>query len=259
MLRWPRFPFATIALALFLVIPYFLASDGALYPSDQSIFASSFSTYNLEGWLSHLATHVGVLHLAGNLLPLLLFGLLLEFALPSFDVLLLFVSSGLFASGLFSLFNPGAYLVGASAAVAGLMTAATALRPKKAIVLLLLTPLLVSFLLFPALTGAVSGEQAKLASENAVLSAQAEELAQQNKPAEAAAASESAREAEEEGTLVSEGRARESSTPTDFLVHFYGAAFAVFFLVAFKREELAEGAEEFSELHGKLARLFDKG
>ena len=259
MLRWPRFPFATIILGLCVVIPYFLASNGALYLSDQSVFSSSFSIYNLGGWLSHLVTHVGVLHLAGNLLPLLLFGLLLEFVLPSRDVLLLFVSSGLFASGLFSLFNPNAYLVGASAAVAGVMTAATALRPKKALVLLLLTPLLVSLLLFPILTGLVFEEQTKLASEKASLSAQAELLAQQNKPVEAAKASESALAVAAEEEAVSHGRERESETPTDFLVHFYGAAFAVFFLVAFKKEDLAEGAEEFVDLHEKLARLFNKG
>jgi hypothetical protein len=259
MLRRPNFPFATIILALCIVIPYFLASNGALYLSDQSVFVSSFSIYNLGGWLSHLVTHVGVLHLAGNLLPLLLFGLLLEFVLPSRDVLLLFVSSGLFASGLFSLFNPNAYLVGSSAAVAGVMTAATALRPKKALVLLLLTPLLVSLLLFPLLTGLVFEEQTKLSSEKAALSAQAEVLVQQNRLEEAAEVSESARAVAAEEEAVSHGRERESETPTDFLVHFYGAAFAVFFLVAFKKEELAEGAEEFADLHEKLVSVFNKG
>ncbi|MFA4946038.1 MAG: rhomboid family intramembrane serine protease [Candidatus Micrarchaeia archaeon] len=251
-----RFPWATLVLSLALVVPYFLASSGAFYLSDDAVYGSAFSVYNAGGWLTHIFAHVGAFHLAGNLLPLVMFGVLLESVLLPLDVIALFLSCGLFASAVFALLNPGSYLVGASAAIAGVMTAALAVRPRSAIVLVLVTPLLISAAAFPLVDSLVRGEQASFASESTEFAEQARLLAEENRTAEAFAANASAYAAAEKEALVAGGRVREESTPTDFLVHFYGAAFAAVYLALFKKRELAEGAAEFHGAHEALARLF---
>jgi len=246
---YPRFPYATAILALAMLVPYFMASQGTLYLSDEEVFLSSFSLSQVAGLVTHLFTHVGAFHLAGNLVPLILFTLLLETMLSSLSVFALFLTAGIFSSIVFSLLNPGAYLVGSSAAVSSLMAAATALKPKYAVFMLIATPLLISFFVFPAVSALITSEQEDYATQQALLQIRAQSLAEENKTIEAAAANASANAYAQKVDLVEKGRERESQTQTDFFVHFYGALYAVLFLAAFKRPELDKGALEFSKLH----------
>jgi len=120
-----KIPFGSLVLILAILFPYFFLSGGLFYLSDEAVASASFGAAQPEGILSHAFLHVGFFHLIGNLVPLVIFALLLETALVATDVVVLFVLSAVLASGLFSLVNPGAFLIGSSAGVSGLMTAAT--------------------------------------------------------------------------------------------------------------------------------------
>lgn len=145
-----KIPFASLLLSFLLIGTYYSLSNGTFYIPDDYIRTLGFQLYSQPlGFLPHMFIHVGILHLIGNLLPLVFFALLLESALSSIDVLLIFFSSGIVSGFLFSLLNTNSYLVGASAAISGLMAGATALKPKKALVLLICLPLVLMLLFFP--------------------------------------------------------------------------------------------------------------
>jgi membrane associated rhomboid family serine protease len=196
--------------------------------------------------------HVGVQHLVGNLLPLIAFSLLLENALVWADVLAVFAASGVLGGALFSLLNPGAELVGASAGISGLMAAAAALKPKRALVLLVCVPLFVAFAAVPLVSFSENAFERGLFERQAALETQVRALLAQNKFAEAAAANATLQSVAARAEQTIEGREREASTPTDFAVHVFGALAGVAFLWFFRRRELRVGLGEYSSLGEEL-------
>jgi membrane associated rhomboid family serine protease len=242
-------------------LPYFLFSEGTLYlPSGflNSLALGAVGAGQFAGLVTHVFLHVGILHLAGNLIPLVLFSLLLESALASVDVLIIFFASGILGGALFSFLNPSAYLIGASAAVSGLMSAVTALRPKQALALLVATPLLVSFVAFPIVSFAERSHERSLEEKQAALETNLSKLVAENKTVEAAQVNASLKIVERQAAQTLEGRLREEATPTDFLVHAFGALVGVAFLFFFRKKKLAEGIKEFESLGGELFAFFER-
>jgi membrane associated rhomboid family serine protease len=205
---------------------------------------------------THLFLHVGVQHLIGNLLPLIAFSLLLESVLSSFEVIAVFVASGVVGGALFSLLNPGAMLVGASAAISGLMAACAAAKPKAALALLVAVPLLVSFAAVPAVAFAEQAFERGLNEKQAALQGEVASLVAQNRTVEAAAANASLQAVAAQAEQTTEGREREASTPTDFAVHAFGAIAGVLFLWFARRDVVREGLREYESLGGELFALF---
>lgn len=253
-----RVPFGSLVLVLAVLLPYFLLSGGLFYLSDEAVATASFGAAQPEGILSHAFLHVGFFHLIGNLVPLAIFALLLETALVATDVVILFVVSAVLASGLFSLVNPGAFLIGSSAGVSGLMTAATILRPRKALPLLIATPLIIYLLAFPAANALSDWNTSRLAEEQSALSQEVRQLVAQNKTVEAAEANESLQAVAAQHEQTIEGVQREAVTPTDFIVHVIGALVAVVYLFAFRREKIFEGILEFESLREDARRFFSR-
>jgi membrane associated rhomboid family serine protease len=257
-MRYPRFPFATLTLFLLVALPYFLFSEGTLYLPTEFLNSLALSAGQYAGLVTHLFLHVGILHLSGNLIPLLLFSLLLESVLVSLDVLIIFFASGILGGALFSLLNPAAYLIGASAAVSGLMSACTALRPKQALVLLVATPILISFVVYPVVSFAERSSEQSLTEKQSALQSDLIKLVAENKTVEAAQVNASLKIVEKQAAQTLEGRQREEATPTDFLVHAFGALVGVAFLFFFRKKKLAEGIGEFESLGGELFAFFER-
>lgn len=250
-----RFPFATVVLAVFVVSVYFWSSEGSLYPSSNPVNAFAFGLPNLGGVLFHLFFHVGLLHLLGNIVPLLLFAFLLEQVLFREDVFLVFLSSGLLAGFIFSLLNPSILLVGASAGVSGLMAAAAVSSPKKGILLLLATPLVVSLLVLPAATAFSQNTVTVLVNQTQALNERAQVLDSQNKTVEAEEVKTQASELQQKTALIEEGQTRERETPTDFFVHAIGAIVGFCFVAVFRRKAFHAGLNELHALNLYTSRL----
>ncbi|MFQ5405910.1 MAG: rhomboid family intramembrane serine protease [Candidatus Micrarchaeia archaeon] len=164
-----RVPVATLLLCVSIVGVYFFLSQGAAYIPNQEFYNLAATTIKnaQTGVLSHLFIHVSLEHLVGNLVPLLIFGALLEFGVAGFDVFVIFFSSGLLTGAFFSFLNPGTPLAGASAAISGVMGAALSLSPRKALVLLIAVPLSLSFLFIPAVN--LASEQAKIQTQKQII------------------------------------------------------------------------------------------
>jgi membrane associated rhomboid family serine protease len=252
-----RIPYATILLCAAVLIPYYLAAGDTFYLQNKTLSAFSFGLQTPTGVFSYLFTHVGLMHLLGNLIPLAVFGVLLESVLPSLDVLLIFLLSG-FVSGLaFVLLNANVFLAGASTGVAGLMTAATILTPKKTIAVLLIVGALIFFFLTPAVSFAVDFRLSSWQQEQQQLQQQAQQLQAQGRVVEAAQASAQAVVVSQKVEQTQIGIEREKQTPTDFWVHVTGALVGSLYVFLFKKKELKNGIREFEKLGDSLFAVFE--
>ncbi|MEM4255511.1 MAG: rhomboid family intramembrane serine protease [Candidatus Norongarragalinales archaeon] len=246
---------ATLLLVFAVVFPYYLLSNGTFYLPDEAIDGLSFGAdASLQNYFTHLFTHVGLQHLVANLLPLVFFGLLFETAAGFVHVVAVFLLAGILSSVVFTALNPLVVLVGASTGVSGLMVAATALRPKKGLALLLATFLLLS--VSPQLVSLYNDYQLqKLSQEKAQLQQNVESLLAQNKTYEAMAVRKTLGGVENTLLQTTSGITRERETPTDLFVHLLGAVFGGAYVFVFLRKKLAGGLEEFAEV-GEF--IFDK-
>jgi len=175
-----KIPWAS-ALLVVLVLASYLYFGAEPYASSAAIGAFGLALWNPIGVVTSLFMHQGVQHLLANLIPLAAFALLLESTtLSGGAVIVIFLASGMAGGLVYVLLNPGALIIGASAAIAGLMSAAVALKPKQAIALAVIVALLAVFIVGPAsdfFTGArktqVQSDVASLTLENAAAQAQA--------------------------------------------------------------------------------------
>ncbi len=248
-----KIPFATLLLAALVSGAYFFLSKGAPYIPGENFFpfaaiAGADGQMGLAGLFSHLFLHVGLQHLVGNVLPLLLFGALVELAVGSLDVAAIFLISGVLSGALFSFLNPATPLAGASAAISGLMGAALVSRPRQALVFLVATPLVLSFLFLPAVDFA-SEKYSEGVSQKAVsLNQTVQILVQQNRTEEAANVSKQLVEVQKQAQQIEAGAAREKESQTSLAVHLFGAILGVAYLYAFRRQALEKGKEECAKL-----------
>ncbi len=239
---------ATLVLVLGVLVPYYALSNGTLYLTDSTLANLGFTSGSgPANFITHLFTHVGLTHLLSNLVPLAAFGLLLESAVASRHVLGVFFASGVLSTVLFSFLNPQALLVGASTGVSGLMAASTLLKPKKALVLLFaMLVLIASFA--PLVSYYNSARLSQWQEEGAVLGEKIKALEAENRMDEAEAQSETLSGVRAKITQTSEGVAREKETPTDLLVHLFGAVFGAAYVILFARKSLERGVAEFESL-----------
>jgi len=258
-----RFPLATFCLAAAIFIAYFFLSNGNLFIAQEELRATALrlSTQPL-GVITHLFTHVGIMHLLGNIVPLAAFGFVAETRLRSGDVFVIFLCAGMLSAALFSLFNPSVLLVGASAGVTALMTAAVVARPKLAVVALAIVPIALAFLFFPLAAYAVELKEAELKSMQQSLQANYSWLVAQNRTQEAAQVSIAIKQVNRTLSISVEGKQREKKTPTDFSVHVYGGLFGALYVFFMRPKEFRRGVQEFEELGRQVlaaTTFFERG
>ncbi len=250
-----RVPWASAVLALAVIAVYVYSSGGLLYPDSGLVAQNAFGSANPLALVFSLFFHIGVHHVVGNLVPLIVFALLLEMTLSGRDVLAVFLSSGLVAAFVFFVLNPASFLAGASGGIAGLMTAACLSRPKFGAVLLLVVPLFMTFVASPALAFAESTSFSDLNDRVALLMQQSAEFeaSGQFEAAEKARADAAATNA----TLVKQeaSAAAEKKAVPDFLVHLAGALVGALYVLALYRDRVRDGFEEVAVmLDGALGR-----
>ncbi len=246
-----KIPFATLLLAALVSGAYFFLSKGAPYIPGEIFFPFAAITGaggEQTGLFSHLFLHVGLQHLIGNVLPLLLFGALVELAVGSLDVLAIFLISGVLSGALFSFLNPSTPLAGASAAVSGLMGAALVAKPRHALVLLVAAPLVLGAIFLPAVNLASEKYSEEISQKAVSLNQTVQILVQQNRTEEAIGVSKQLVEVQKQAQQIETGAAREKESQTSLAVHLFGAILGVAYLYAFRRRVLETGKEEFAKL-----------
>ncbi|MCK4327281.1 MAG: rhomboid family intramembrane serine protease [Candidatus Diapherotrites archaeon] len=240
-----KFPVATLALAAGLVLFYFMVSGGSTYVTPLSrMYPLGVSYGNLVGSLTYTFSHIGVKHLLGNLVALLAFGAILEQRVDKWHVAGVFLISGVFAGFAYVLIHTDVWVIGASAAIAGLIAAGTVASTKKTLVALAAVLLLVPNVILPASDMALDAlegmrvEQAEEAQEKIV--GLEERIEMGNYTPQTVEQKQKAEQqysvATESKQALEEGRETEAVTPASLEIHLLGGLFAMMFMWAFDRE-----------------------
>lgn len=240
-----RVPWASIALAVAILAIYVSSSGGQLYPDAVALSQNAFGGQNLFAVFFYVGYHLGVQHLAGNLVPLVFFAVLLELVASGRHVVAVFALSGFLAALFFAVLSPGSLLAGASGGVAGLMAAGALVRPKIAVALLLVVPLLSSFVVLPALDAVTSSSFTAMAAQAESLERQADALAAEGRVQEAEAARADAERVDVALAEQQTARARESAAQPDFWVHLVGALSGAGYVALVMPERIRDGFEDF--------------
>lgn len=111
---------ATLVLSAAMVGVYLAFSSGFFIPGDV-LGLLGFSASNLAGIFSYSFLHISLQHLLGNLFLLIPLGLVVEPILSKRSFFAIYFVSGILGAAVFAALTPNVLLVGASAAIAGLV------------------------------------------------------------------------------------------------------------------------------------------
>ncbi len=146
-------PVLTIALILLTLGTYFAFSNAYLYIRQDRLLALAFSWHNVfPGIITYMFAHIGLKHLFGNMLLLLLVGAICEEKLRKKDYLAIYFASGAAGAVLFSAINPNVALAGASACIAGLMVPAMIINTRRFVLGMILVAVFSTTVMMPVLT-----------------------------------------------------------------------------------------------------------
>ena len=126
-LRRERFPVVTVSIIALCVAIFLLAPDVGFYDTFGAVPADLWRV----GTITSMFLHANIVHLVGNMFFLWLFGDNVEDRLGRIGFLIFYVSSGIVAVLLHTVFNRGSEVpcIGASGAVSGVMGAYCVLFP----------------------------------------------------------------------------------------------------------------------------------
>jgi membrane associated rhomboid family serine protease len=254
-----KFPYATVALSVAILVLYWMLAADTPYITDENLGDFALTQSHPFSIVSHLFIHVGIYHLIGNLIPLIFFGLALEMALGSIDVALIFLLSGTLSSLLFAVLNPGIPLIGASAGISGMLAAVLLTKPKTALALLIATPILVSLVFFPVADIASKYYEEKIIEQKIIAEENLQQAIEQNQsPQIISQINRTLVQTDEKIDITFQGKEREEKTPTDFLVHIYGAIIGGFYIYFMKRKHLKNAEHEFVHIGGFIFHKLDR-
>lgn len=250
-----KFPYATAGLAATTVLVYLLLSEGALYAQAQPLQQVSFQLSNPVTALTHMFAHIGIIHMIGNIVPLIIFALVLELALLPQDVFAAFLASGVISAFIFGALNPATALIGGSAAVAGVVGAALFTRPAWSILAILLLPAAMSYAIMPAAQYLTTEHAVTLVQQTQAIQQNVTTLVQQNRTEEARELNKTLVVVEKKAEVVTKGIEREQKTPTEIPVHVYGFFVGIAYVLAFRRNEVKRGASELLVLKDAAVKI----
>jgi membrane associated rhomboid family serine protease len=243
---------ATIALALILVVAYFLLSQGNLFIQKSLLSQLSFSLAKPLNFIAYTVSHMSLWHLAANLVSLLFFSAIVELSLKWKHVLGIFLFSAVLTVLIFSFLNPFSEIAGASAGVWGLMAAAFVLDVKKA-ALAMAAVIVLILLLFAGIELVVSQRENSLVQKNVEIEtalAEAVESGNVGRANQLAAERVVAARQLENFTESSESAAEAN---LDMFLHSYAGILGIAYLLLFRQEETKKAIKKHSIFPRKKA------
>ncbi len=240
---------ATLFLAGLMTFSYFYFSSHLIYIPTKTLVYYGFSTSNLLTALSYPFLHVSPMHLLGNLLLVLLAGMVSEATLKSKHFIVLFFVSSIASAFVFLIISPDRVLVGASAGISAVIAAGFIVDFKKMLAGLLIVSVLVMFV-----SGFVNNYTMKKLSELRQERLEKEEQLKNvtNELKNAVPGSEEyenllTKKQEyynqlavviQKQVTIEEGKLREKQVKTNALLHLTGAIVGILYVWLFKRDLL---------------------
>lgn len=243
-----KIPYATLSIILFSTVLYFLNSGGNpyVYPITKlALYGVSHSNPIIGGILFSF-THLGLKHLAANMTVLVILGTILEQRLKSKDVFFIFLLSGFIAGVIYTAINPEVWVLGASAAICGLIGAGLVVDTKWTIVGLVFGLYLIPIVVYPTTDFVINTyyitQQERLSENlnklqeynqkiNEVNTGEKKVLIQEINKTEKVVA-----KVKNETTKLVKGVKKEAATPTANLIHLLGGVVGALYILLFHRE-----------------------
>ena len=141
----------TIIIAVITLLAYLFLSETLYYISTSGIMQYGFRFDNILGVLTYSFLHVSPTHLIGNLILLIPIGIIAEKKLRHKDYFGIYFGSAIISALIFGLLVPKTFLVGASAAISGMLMVAFLVDVKKT-VLAIITTTLIIFIVSPQIS-----------------------------------------------------------------------------------------------------------
>lgn len=151
-----RFAATTVFIAA-LAAAYVAMSGGLPYLPASATVDYGFYIGNWPGLVTYSFVHVGPVHLIGNLVVLAAAGFVAERKLRLRDFSAMFFLTGAAAAAFFALLEPSTILVGASAAISGILVGAFFIDFKRALVIVPAAIIISSVFIAPAVNSEVAG------------------------------------------------------------------------------------------------------
>jgi hypothetical protein len=243
----------TLLLAALTVLAYFVFSVFLIYIPMQTLVDYGFMFSNPIGLVTYPFMHVSPGHLIGNVLLLIPIGLVAEQKLRWKDYFVIYFLAGAVAAVLFGLMYPDVVLVGASAAISGLIAAAAVVDFKKAIAAVIIFSIFMS-IVGPQIAIFTKQQLDELEKQNNQLSLKITDVDQQITVAVKKNDTEAVKRLLTEknetvkkmnesiirSTNLQEGMQREKGVVTSPLVHLAGTLVGFAYIFAFRRDVLWE-------------------
>jgi len=257
-----KLPKATLALCVVTILVYLLVSQGEpyIYPLE-TIQLFGVAQDNILGAVSYFFMHIGFKHLIGNIISLLAMGAVLETKLKTKHVLGLYAATGIGAGIGYAILSPYTWIIGASAAISGIIAAAYIADVKKAAIVMLAALMITHFVVFPVIDNNLDSMQQWMEKQGIVLLGQVEVLEQniqgieeqiqlEQDPVrvqelvvvketfqrEIKGLQEQQKDTSLSETTLTQGRETEGAAPVSVMIHIMGMMIAVVYLVVFDRK-----------------------
>ncbi len=152
----------TLAFIAITVSLYLVFSSAFLYIPKQTLIAYGFQYSNPLAIFTYSFLHVSPSHLIGNMVIFALIGFIAEKKLRFKDYAAIYFLAGGVGALIFAYLEPNTVLVGASAAVAGLLIPAILIDFKKAFLFLIVGFLALGFFIIPTVNSLIADYQMSL-------------------------------------------------------------------------------------------------
>ncbi|MEM3542943.1 MAG: rhomboid family intramembrane serine protease [archaeon] len=256
---------ATILFGSLIVFIYFYFAVAQIYIPTKELTELGFSWSNPSGIITYPFAHVGLKHLFANLVVFLPIAYIVERKLNFNHFSALFFFSGAAGAIAFETLYPNAYLVGASAAISGLIAVAIFIDLKKSLIALIVSSLAIYFMA-PLLEDYTKQKYESLSKDVEKIENQTKEI---NKEIEIAISQNKTEEvkvlrkkyAELTSTLnqtinlkvvVGTGIEREKQAKSSVIVHLCGAIVGITYLFSFRQDIIDEFLENFRRKYGRV-------
>jgi membrane associated rhomboid family serine protease len=229
-------------LPLMLLLAYFFLSEGKPFISYETISFFYFHLGSFHNIIFYSFVHESIFHLAGNFIGLLFFSLVICSAINARNVFGVFFFSSVLAGIFFVLANPQTALLGASAGVSGLGSAAFLLNPKKTIFAIISVFLVVFFVATPLITVSLTSTEQSFVSEEKFLEKEFQKAVSEKNFVLQEQVLEKKKAIQEEFFQFEQGKEFAKKTPTNHLAHILGGIFGIIYVLLFFRKNAQDSA-----------------
>ncbi len=251
----------TASLCLLITLAYLVLSKDYVYIPWQYLKEYGFLLSNPLTVFSYAFLHISPTHLISNLLLLVLVGVIAEEKISSKEYYAVFFSSAIIAAVVFALLVPNTILVGASAAISGVLAIAFFVDFKKTII-----TVLIFSLVLPPVTSVINTqvqhyysslvvEKQSLEEKQKTIEIEISKAVKENNTALVEKLHEEKQKIivekqkkEALTTAIEEGKEREKQAVVMQVVHVAGALTGVVFLLLFRKDILINIPEQFEDL-----------